>query len=848
MTRYTIVGLLLFACSFSNAQTYNNIAQQLGVVAVNSANEHGAGTSCVDFDLDGDDDLTFAIDNEIRIYRNTGGLAQLVDFGFSVDNNAKHPVWIDYDNDGDLDFYFTQSLFPNKLYQNSNNTFTEVTASAGLPQTNVSTFGCAWGDYDRDGDLDLFECTYIYTYVGENQYDWHNHLHQNNGDGTFSDVTLEAGVSDGISLSFQSIWSDLNNDGWLDLYVINDLEHPNRLYLNNTDGTFTEVAEEWNAAVAEMDAMTASVGDYNNDGWQDIFVTNTSIGQCALLQNTGDGFENVANSANVELNMLTWGAAWFDPDLDMDLDLYVCENNYLSPLLPNPYLKNNGAGFFVNSASSTFFFDNNNSYSVATLDWNQDGRADLAVNNFSPQNASVWRSNQPGDGWLKVNLHGTVSNSHGIGAKVTTWVNGVQQTKELFAGENYLGQNTNILLFGTNGANQIDSVVVQWPSGILDRWFAIPSNQLLQAVEGSTYACSIQSSAGNVLCEGDSLLLAVTGSHAAILWSNQSTDPTIWVYEAESVSVTTWDEWGNSAVSELFEITASEPPSFTSIVTHPLCFGDENGRIELIETSNVISVEWDEENVSFINDSLSEGTYPFTVWNTDGCQFLYEETLIAPAQLELSATITDVSCYSGTDGTASIQIVGGTAPFEIDWADFAPEELEASDFQVSVTDFNGCEQTISITVSEPEPIVVELLGLDCDNDLTVSADVSGGISPYILIWSNGMEGEVFQAPVGVYALYVTDANGCVHTVSDIECPSGVNEKRTTEVSMFPNPASDAINVVVSEEMLGTILRILDTQGRVIWAEEVKSTHLVLEVSDWPEGLYFFAGNRLVVQR
>jgi len=270
----------------------------------------------------------------------------------------------------------------------------------------------------------------------------------------------------------------------------------------------------------------------------------------------------MANPANVELNMLTWGAAWFDADLDMDLDLYVCENNYLSPQLPNPYLRNNGAGFFINAAASTFFFDNYNSYSVAILDWNQDGRSDLAVNNYTPQNASLWRSNQAGNGWLKVKLSGTVSNSQGVGARVTVWSEGTQQLKELFAGENYLGQNSNTLLFGSNENDQIDSIVVEWPSGIMDKWFSLSTNQLLDAVEGSSYACSLTSEMGYVLCEGDSLLLEVDGHHTDFLWSTGNDSSSIWISEPTSVFVTTWDEWGNEARSDTLEILASTPPQF----------------------------------------------------------------------------------------------------------------------------------------------------------------------------------------------------------------------------------------------------------------------------------------------
>jgi len=819
----------------------------MGVDAVNGGNVHGSGISCVDFDLDGDDDLTFAIDGAILTYRNSGGTASLVDFGFSVDNNAKHPVWVDYDNDGDLDFYFTQSLFPNKLYQNNNGLFSEVTEEVGLPQTYVSTFGSAWGDYDNDGDLDLFECTYIYTYLGENPFEWHNHLHRNNSDGTFSDVTLEAGVSDGISLSFQSIWSDLNNDGWLDLYVINDLEHPNRLYLNNTNGTFTEVAEEWSAAVAEMDAMTASIGDYNNDGWQDIFITNTSIGQCALLRNTGSGFENMANPANVELNMLTWGAAWFDADLDMDLDLYVCENNYLSPQLPNPYLRNNGAGFFINAAASTFFFDNYNSYSVAILDWNQDGRSDLAVNNYTPQNASLWRSNQAGNGWLKVKLSGTVSNSQGVGARVTVWSEGTQQLKELFAGENYLGQNSNTLLFGSNENDQIDSIVVEWPSGIMDKWFSLSTNQLLDAVEGSSYACSLTSEMGYVLCEGDSLLLEVDGHHTDFLWSTGNDSSSIWISEPTSVFVTTWDEWGNEARSDTLEILASTPPSFSIQLTEPLCFGDANGSIELIDTLNFESLLWMDGNEGLLQDSLATANYEFSVWNSDGCRFEYAQGISSPIELIALAEVTNVSCFEGTDGTVTLEVNGGTMPYQYDWMGSDPLVFFAGNFTVLITDLYGCEEIVTINVEEPEPLSIEVTSIACVNEMVVNVIPSGGTMPYSLLWSNGAEGELFTATIGTYAVYLTDVNGCLFSLTNIECPMGYETLEAFQKRAYPNPADQTVNLRIPFDELGCMLKVMDARGVTVFERQMNQVKEVIDVSLWAPGLYLFNGERIIIE-
>ena len=132
----------------------------------------------------------------------------------------------------------------------------------------------------------------------------------------------------------------------------------------------------------------------------------------------------------------------------------------------------------------------NDSYSVATMDWNNDGRPDIAVNNFAPQDAAVWTSNQAGEQWIKLHLEGSVSNSQGIGAVVTTWVDGTTQRKQLYCGENYLGQNSNTLIFGLGNALYADSLSVEWPSGLVDQLSNIQSGQSIELVEGQTFSCT----------------------------------------------------------------------------------------------------------------------------------------------------------------------------------------------------------------------------------------------------------------------------------------------------------------------------------------------------------------------
>ncbi len=831
MFRYTLWLLLLSASLVVNAQTFTNIAFQQGIVAYNSNNLHGSGVSGVDFDQDGWDDLTFCLDGQIKTYRNNQGTAQLVDFGFVVDDNAKHPLWVDYDNDGDLDFYFTQYFNPNKLYRNDGGVFTDVTSQAGLPITNVSTYGASWGDYDNDGDLDLYECNYIYVYTGNSPYEWHNHLYRNNGDGTFSDVTITAGVSDGISLSFQSVWSDVNLDGWLDLYVINDLEHPNRLYMNTGTGIFIEQGSAYSADVGAMDAMTIAAGDYNNDGREDFFITNTSIGPCALLRNDAIGFTNVAPSANVTLSQLTWGAVWFDQDLDMDLDLYVCENNYNNPQQPNPFLRNNGLGFFTNNAASTFPFDVNDSYSVTKFDWNNDGYLDLAVSNFDSQNAALWRCNAGNKNWVKLNLEGVVSNSFGIGARVELWCGGVLQSAQKHCGESYLGQPSLAMHFGLSMFEKIDSVHVYWPSGFMDVLYELPVNEALSITEGMSYVCSIVSSQPEV-CNNNPPVLQC-GEHSNFLWNGVFETPTIEAVAGGVYNVLVYNALGLSTTCST-NLEVNEIPYFEADVTHVSCANSADGSLHLSFPTELVDVQWTSGATGLEEFDLQAGWQAFVVTDTLGCYFHDSLFVSEPQMLDVSVLTQDVFCHGDETGEVELNIMGGTSPYTINWQDINPSALQAGEYMAVIVDSNGCETQIDFEINEPEPMSFSLESVSCDEVLIyVDAFTSGGQPPYTWWWSNGSNMEDLQAPLGIYFVVVIDDNECSTEPIIVECPSGLYELHTA-FNVYPNPTSGMINIAADEPCQVTVFNSI---GAIVLTTRM-DVQKTIDLSAFPDGMYF----------
>ncbi|MGB0138084.1 MAG: FG-GAP repeat domain-containing protein, partial [Flavobacteriales bacterium] len=249
-----------------------------------------------DFDLDGDVDLAVLGEGQpMELWLNDGG-------GFVNNSPAlaaqgtEMITFVDYDNDGDLDLFLSQNEFPNVLYNNQNGCFVNVTLAAGLPQLNDATYGHSWGDINNDGYLDLYVCNY---YVGATGFDDTNYMFLNNGDGTFTDITASSGTDDGQRSSFQSVFIDYDRDGDQDLFVINDrTPYENTLYQNEGDNTFTNVT--FPAGVGDyIWSMSSAVADYNRDGYLDIYICNNADGNY-LLRNDGETgmFANSAAATN----------------------------------------------------------------------------------------------------------------------------------------------------------------------------------------------------------------------------------------------------------------------------------------------------------------------------------------------------------------------------------------------------------------------------------------------------------------------------------------------------------------------------------------------------------------------
>ncbi len=478
--------LVLFASTVSSQTFFEERGTDLGLDQTSYGNGIlGGGISFYDFDDDGWDDITMATEDGslVRFFKNNEGIFEEIFINITDHaHQSKTVQWVDFNNDGQLDLFITHDNQANRLYKNLGNMiFEDITVSAGLFNEDHVSFGASWGDINNDGYLDVFITSR--NLVNTNEY---NLLFLNNGDETFTDITVSAGMHLENYYSFCAAFFDYDKDGDQDLYIANDkFDTANILYQNNGDNTFSDVSAASGTDVI-MDAMSTAIDDYNNDGWLDIYITNTPSGN-VLYKNNGNGtFIDVADQTGTTFDSVGWGAVFLDADNDTHKDLYVVGEIFDSPSLKSSaFYHNNGNGTFTIPTDSGIFDEESRSFANAIGDINNDGFADISVLNFAPFDMYLWENQtSQTNNWLKVKLQGTESNRQGIGSWIEIAVNGENQYNYTLLGEGFLGQNSAYEFFGIGEATSIDYVKVTWLSGIVDYIENPEINEHMTIVEG----------------------------------------------------------------------------------------------------------------------------------------------------------------------------------------------------------------------------------------------------------------------------------------------------------------------------------------------------------------------------
>ena len=487
----------------------------------------GSGVIAFDYDGDGDPDLLF-VDNgplpgytgerpRTRLFRNEGG-RRFLDVtdrsGVEVRDYGMGGTAGDVDGDGDLDLYVT-AYGTSQLFRNEGDgTFADVTERAGVGNGSWAT-SAAFADADRDGDLDLYVANYlaftletnvvctspvlgIRSHCGPAVYEGlPDRFYRNRGDGTFEDATGPAGFGSATGKGLGVVWSDLDGDGWQDLYVANDTT-PNLLYRNRADGTFEELGTAAGVAYSDTGDSEGGMGvesaDLDGDGRLDLFVTNFEMESHAVYGNLGGWVfvdrrysSRLAEPTRLPVGFGTVGA---DLDQDGDVDLVAVNGHILQGIEQwepgksyrqrNQVFANDGTGRFE-EVSSAGLDVVRASRGLAAADLDGDGDLDLAVNDADEPCEVYENVTQAPGRWLQVDLADRGGNRHGIGALLRLSHGERSQLREVRTASSYLSQNALTGHFGT-GASARARLVARWPDGRVTAYEGVATNRRLTLV------------------------------------------------------------------------------------------------------------------------------------------------------------------------------------------------------------------------------------------------------------------------------------------------------------------------------------------------------------------------------
>lgn len=840
-TTITCAAVLLWSC-MAQAQFFTQSLLPEALTHKYVGGYWGGGISLADFDGDGIDDVTLCQNGSAPLFIKGGiDVFESASMPWSTIGEIKQLTWVDFDNDGDRDLSLTGLEMPVHLFQRVGpDLLVPLDALSGISADSVQSYGHAWGDYDLDGDLDLFVCTYDPTSADFVNSD--NQLYRNEGNAHFTDVTAAAGFQSMVNYTFVSLWMDYNNDLYPDLLVINDrYEVPNYLYHNNGDGTFTDVS-----VAANLDdyifGMTATADDFDNDGDLDIYITNGVGGNLHKLNN-GDGtFTDAAEALGTQLNLFCWSAQFIDADRDGQQDLHVCSTPHINLIGENQLLMNEEQGFVSGLMESGMLGDEGWSRSSAIGDFNGDGLADMGICKSGPSISTFWTALPNGNNWMKINLEGTVSNHDGVSSWIHCYADSMVYTRYTYCGEGYLAQNSFSEFFGLGTTNMLDSITVRWPSGIIDTWFNVPSNQQLHLVEGESQRVELASGHNFQICINASEWIE-SNTWNSYAWSTGDTIRHISLTEPSRIWLDAYDAWGNHFVSDTIVLSITDPLVATVQTLDVSCHGNFDGEA-------FVFAEFATNNYVLNNDTnqtghfLAIGAGSYEVWITDemGCEASFTFEISQPDLFAMNAEVHDALCNGGQDGWIEVNFFGGTPPYA--WLENPQlDGLAAGSYSLTSFDNHGCVSEVIAVIAEPDPLILTWESFpewDGMSNGAIHASGTGGTLPYEFSLDSVASDSAswLGLSAGDYTLQVIDSNGCsAQTIGEVQSSSSVHEFLSSGCRLYPNPAGMRETIYLRSIDLIDHASILDTSGGVIWDSRINTKEFEIPSLCFNAGYY-----------
>ena len=860
-------------------------------VAVNSFQSNltwATGISTYDINHDGWDDITAASSQHgVAIYLNTHGDFEYIDALSTIEGNLKTVYWADYDNDADADLLIIRYVANPLLLRNDGNwSFTDVTSNLPIPIYSPLMQSACWADYNNDGWIDV----YINNYY--QQGDITNWLFHNNGDGTFSEVATIAGVDNGTKPTYQSNWIDFDRDGDQDIYVSNDRNAGNQLYVNQGDGTF--LPDSSGIINLHMDAMGVQWHDHDYDGDFDVYISN-EIEASVLIENHQGVFIHATDSLQVGCpNHVSWGVQWTDPDNDGLDDLCVIHKDFNN--ITCHFQRNENLSYTLNAASILSQAPYS-SYCLVTGDFNNDGQEDLVQSTVSPQRILVWLANPSTNNSITIGLEGTSSNHDGIGAIIEVHAGNKQLIKQVTCGESYYGQSSQHEIFGLGATNVIDSILIFWPSGWTDVLRNVEVNQALTIQEGSTYI-DLPETITLQRCFNEILSLE-TDATAGVIWDNGDTNSVRMVDAAGLYSCATPGLF-NQTHQIIFQVT-DFAPAINFTVSPVLCANAASGSITLEALEGLQNILWQTGDSTISLSNIFPGTYTATLNFENGCStvqtitlenpepilpWIWSDTICANSTAAIlfssvggsgihfwnwfgedpNAMSAGIHTYSITD-EAGCSLVGeftvehhqspiiswsppsvcideatsfaitSNTPIIIEWEAYEePYALPAGEYPFAFSSGDGCWYDSVYVVSEYEPIYASIIATDstCAEGYTIfTVDIAAGNAPFTYEWNTGNT-DAFASNSGqpVLSCIITDYNGC--SIQEELWMNNIVAYSSENILIYPNPTRDLlyINGPVNQDWF-----LIDATGRVVNRNTTQTNCEHVNLSSLAEGYY-----------
>lgn len=734
-----LFSLLVLSVQFSIGQTFNDIAISQGITNVQSTPNHFAnGMSFYDFNEDGWDDLTFPAHNDsIVFYENVNGDFQQIGSMLYAEGNPREIMWVDYDNDLDLDLCLTYVSIGLRIYQNDGNfNFTNVTSSIGISTVLTDPYGFSFADPDADGDLDLYLCNY--SEIITNPVDFKNQFYVNQGDGTFIEMGNTVGIDNGYKTSFMGVWYDFNEDNNIDLHVINDrFPYGDALYENNGSNIFSDVSVSTGVLNNGHNPMGISISDYNNDGFQDAFISDVGTGNSVYgleldyklyTNQNGLNFVDFAQSHGLDTNIMGWGGLWVDYDNDGYEDLYVATSR-LDPLTSLEetslfYKNEQGASFsLINDSINADILSS--AYSPVKGDINNDGFYDIVVLNGGVM-SNVLQNSGNDNNFIKITPLGTISNQKAIGAKVKVFTGNLHQYQTVMCGSGICSQNSQHMIFGIGQNTLVDSVEITFPSGIVVRKYNLNAQENYTIIEkAEVFIDIIPGTSDTTLCQGDSIIIG-SSQYSNFLWNTGSTDSLITVLTDGTYSFTAENLAGDTLYrsTELI-VHFEQTPIYQTIVNNLECGNNDFGSATLLfisPPSSFFDISWSNGDVGITMDSVVAGTYTATIESEINC--VYSEVFNIVELPEFSVQFLTSPVTNSSLGNIEFFVFGGTPPFVFEMNSVIESSyissLTAGNYDITITDSNGCQLIIPFIINDESTI--GLLDIDLSECTATSTD------------------------------------------------------------------------------------------------------------------------------